>query len=123
MTPDPYRIAFETALSELTEITTILEQLRTRRGHVQNLIATLQPYFASETGQAEMTTAPMISAPQPNENLAQDAATPAETSEEFEPATEYSYLTVPAPLPEGDGDAFQRRVRTTFRFKGLATQR
>jgi hypothetical protein len=118
MTPDPYRAAFETALSELTEITTILEQLRTRRGHVQNLISKLQPFFGSETGRPEM-----IAAMPASENLAQDAATPTAVSEEFEPATEYSYLKVPAPLPEGDGDAFQRRVKTTFRFKGLATQR
>lgn len=116
MTPDPYRIAFESALSELTEITTTLEQLRVRRGHVQNLIAILQPILATETTQTDS-----LSAMPASESVAHDASTPSEMAEEFEPVTEYSYLNVPAPLPQGDGDAFHRRVKAAFRFKGLAT--
>lgn len=114
MTPDPYRNAYETAFAELTHITAQFERLRTRKSHVENLIAVLQPMF----GDYEVT------APEPQANVeavAEQFAVEA-SAQESEPAG-YSFLEVPSPLPESNGDPFERRARSSFRFRGLATQR
>jgi hypothetical protein len=117
MTTDPYRIAYEKAVSEVAEISAKLEQLATRQSLLDALVAALQPYF---TNQNEHTETPSDSFD--HETTAPTAA-PTESVEEGEIQTQYSYLEVPNPLPQSDGNAFERRVKTTFRFKGLATQR
>jgi hypothetical protein len=118
MTTEPYRIALETALAEITEITTKIEQLSVRRGHVKTLIATLQPMFAADSDQAEGFAADQTPEPEGKSGVGTG-----EAFLESDGPAEYSYLQVPAPLPESDGSPFERRVKATFRFKGLATQR
>jgi hypothetical protein len=112
-TPNPYRVAYDAALAEITEITAQFEQLRMRKGQVEHLVTALHAYFGSEASAAEVpTTVPEM-----------HAAEPMDATPQADADAGYSYLDVPNPLPEGDGDPFQRRVKTTFRFKGLATQR
>lgn len=106
-TPNPYRVAYEAALNEITEITAMFEQLRVQKGHVEHLIAVLQEYLAPTASPIPET----------------QTAEPVEGAQEAEGDSSYTYLDVPNPLPDGDGDPFQRRVKTTFRFKGLAAQR
>ena len=111
MTPNPYRGAYEKALEDLQLITAQFERLETRKKHVENLITTLRPMVDGHAS-AEATASTTAEVPQ---------ATLADPVQE--PATSYSYLNVPAPLPDSDGDPFQRRVKTSFRFRGLAAQR
>jgi len=119
MTTDPYRVAFESALAEVTKIAAKFEQLRIRKSHLENLVAALQPVFSGEIGDTASAAA--------QQSPVQEESGPQLVNETESPVGEeqasYSYLDVPAPLPAGDGDPFQRRVKTTFRFKGLAAQR
>lgn len=120
MTPDPYRKAYEKAIEDLTLISQTFERLSTRKKLVENVIAALQPVFATlEPATQDSLTHGSIESSQ----AAQDE--PTETSEAAEPPGGYSFLDVPAPLPaESDGDPFQRRVRAgSFRFSGHAAQR
>ena len=119
MTPDPYRSAYEKALEDLSIISDRFETLNTRKRHVENLISALQPVFASDhqfalenpTGTASMV---------PTSHQETSAETQESTSEAEE---NYTFLDVPAPLPASDGDPFERRVKASFRFKGLSAQR
>jgi hypothetical protein len=121
MTPDPYRNAYEKALSDIAEITARFEQLRTRKGQVENLIAVLQPIF----GPREMSVPEPQAAVELESAFGQQQFATA-APEEAEPAG-YSFLDVPNPVGEsmGDssGDPFERRVRSSFRFRGLSAQR
>ena len=112
-TTNPYHAAYAAALSHVTEITEQFEELRTRKSNLEQLVAALQSYLSPIDGVAEQTVA-MTEAP---------AMESTEASTEAEADRPFSYLDVPNPLPENDGDPFQRRVKSTFRFKGLATQR
>ena len=121
MTPNPYQTAYEAAIVELNDISARFEQLRMRKGQVEHLIVALQSVFGSQDGA-------IAEAPLPAKS--NQAPGPAETPEpaveiaaQAEPPAGYSYMDVPNPLPESDGDPFQRRVKTSFRFKGLAAQR
>lgn len=121
MTPEPYRVAYETALAEITEIAAKFEQLRTRKGQIENLIAVLQPIFADAPEGVSAVPLPQQTAgteETPIPQLLEAIETPA-----ADEPTGYSYLNVPNPLPTGDGDPFERRVKTSFRFRGLAAQR
>jgi hypothetical protein len=119
MTPEPYRIAYEKALADLSIIAERYEWLNTRKRHVENLISALQPVFVSSNQSAlensTSTAAPSPTAPQ---EITAEAEEPANEAE-----AKYSFLDVPAPLPESDGDPFERRVKASFRFKGLSAQR
>jgi hypothetical protein len=127
MTRDVYRSAYETAMTELGQITIRFDQLRTRKSHIENLIVVLQQSLSkSELAPTEtLTTMEMISAPSPRPGTLGRA--------EQEPDPEnYSFLQVPnpisdhhgpSPLAESNGDPFQRRVRSSFRFKGISAQR
>jgi hypothetical protein len=119
MTPDPYRNAYEKAIADLTNISDGFEQLLTRKRKVENLIAALQPIFSSEQ-QASHGTSSVVEMPAP-QNSQETSAETQESAHEGE--QRYSFLDVPAPLPESDGDPFERRVKANFRFKGLAAQR
>lgn len=122
MTTDAYRNAYEAALGELTEIHAKFEQLRTRKGHIENLINALHPVFSPDESGAEAapTAAEM---PQVEIEAAVPQGNPLPEPESSEAPSSFSYLDVPNPLPESDGDPFQRRVKAAFRFRGLATQR
>ena len=118
MTSNPYRNAYEAAMAELAQISAKFEQLRTRKNHIENLISALQSVFAPDQGPgAEVSSV--------NETpvSTQDTESTGENPVEAEPPAGYSYLDVPNPLPESEGDPFQRRVKSSFRFKGLAAQR
>lgn len=122
MLPDPYRVAYESALKEVTEIATTFEQLRVRKSQLETLVTALRPVFATDGGGAEVSTSPNSatqagSEEHPGSHLLNEAEVSASEEKGF------SYLDVPNPLPENDGDPFQRRVKNAFRFKGLATQR
>jgi hypothetical protein len=116
MTPDPYRTAYEKALADLSFIAERHEWLNTRKRHVENLISALQPVCASVDQSAiENSTSTAAMAQQETSAEAEEPASEAEEK--------YSFLNVPAPLPESDGDPFERRVKASFRFKGLSAQR
>jgi len=112
MTPDPYRIAHEKALEDLALIEARVEWLNTRKKHVENVIKALQP-VCSPTEQAIHGS----SVEESQQVSAEAEQSPSEV------ADNYSFLNVPAPLPQSDGDPFQRRVKASFRFRGLAAQR
>ena len=115
MNAQPYQIAYDTAINELTQIAAAFEQLRARKTKIENLVQALQPFFAE--GQVPATSAQQ----QPGDVQPELAA-----QEGTEAPEGYSFRDVPNPLPdvsEAGGDPFQRRVKATFRFKGLATQR
>jgi hypothetical protein len=112
MNPQPYQIAYDTAINELTQIAATFEKLRVRKAQIEGLVLALQPFF----GEAQLPAA----APQ------QSAEIPALAASEADPPDGYSFGDVPHPLPDASetgGDPFQRRVKATFRFKGLAAQR
>jgi hypothetical protein len=117
MTPHPYQNAFDTAINELTEITATFERLRARKGQIEGLILALQPFFENSP-----QTQPQLSAAveEPTAALSELKASDAE------PPEGYSFRDVPNPLPdpsEPEADPFQRRMKATFRFRGLAAQR
>jgi hypothetical protein len=119
MTPDPYRSAYEKALEDLSIISDKFEWLNTRKRHVENLISALQPVFAPNSQSAlenPASTADTFSA-NPQE-ISPESEQPGAVAEE-----NYTFLDVPAPLPESDGDPFERRVKASFRFRGLSAQR
>jgi hypothetical protein len=119
MTPDPYRKAYEKAIEDLTQISQTFESLSSRKKLVENVVAALQPMFATMEHTVQAAPSPIsIEAPQETQEAS------AEALEATEPAGGYTFLDVPAPLPsESDGDPFQRRVRANFRFKGITAQR
>ena len=117
MTPQPYQNAYDTALAQLTEIAAQFEQLRARKVLIESAIHALQPFFASSEDGAATLGTETENQPVPSEHF---AAGPESASEE------YSFKDVPSPLPdiaETGGDPFQRRGKSSFRFKGFATQR
>jgi hypothetical protein len=114
MNAQPYQNAYDTAIKELTQIAAAFEQLRLRKTQIETLVHALQPFF----GEAQ----PQASVPQESSAVVPENA----ASEGTEPPAGYSFRDVPNPLPdisETGGDPFQRRVKATFRFKGLASQR
>jgi len=117
MTPQPYQNAYDTAVAELTEIATSFEQLRARKNLIENVIHALQPFFASSE---EAATRFSPGSETENQQVhAENAPVVAEPER-------YSFQDVPSPLPdisETGGDAFQRRVRSNFRLRGIAMQR
>lgn len=121
MTPDPYRVAYESALEETAEIAAKFEQLRVRKRQIEDLIAALQPIFAAEFG-ADSPSPVSTQHAAPEGRSSPELVGAMETSDAVEQAS-YSYLDVPNPLPQGDGNPFQRRVKASFRFRGLAAQR
>ena len=112
MNPQPYQNAYDTAINELTQIAAAFEKLRVRKGQIETLVQALQPFFGEDQLPAAQE--------QPAAVVSELAASETEVPEG------YSFRDVPNPLPdisETGGDPFQRRVKATFRFKGLAAQR
>jgi len=118
MTPQPYQNAYDTAVTELTEIASRFEQLRARKALLEAAVHALEPFFSStEEVMAQSSTGGDA-----------DSQMVAGEGEAVvgEMAEEYSFRDVPSPLPEiaeTGGDPFQRRGKTSFRFKGFAAQR
>jgi hypothetical protein len=118
MTSDPYRNAYDKAIEDLTLISQQFERLSTRKKLVENLVTALHPVFDSEVQAApEASANTQVVTPEAPQEVAAVAESPTEAPDG------YSFLDVPAPLPEGDGDPFQRRVRANFRVKGLTAHR
>ena len=114
MNAQPYQIAYDTAINQLTQIAAAFEQLRARKTMIENVVQALQPFVGE--GQ------PLSAVQEQSIAVVPELGAPAGT----EPPEGYSFRDVPNPLPdisETGGDPFQRRVKATFRFKGLATQR
>jgi hypothetical protein len=121
MTPHPYQNAYDAALAELTEITARFEQLRARKSLVENVIQALQPFFVTADAAATSVTDASTGIQLEEQPIAAQNADSSDGSPEG-----YSFQDVPSPLPDLDetgGDPFQRRVKSGFRFRGLATQR
>jgi hypothetical protein len=118
MTPQPYQNAYDTALAELTEIAAKFEELRARKTLLESAILALEPFFASS--EAGIT---------PNSSAIEAENHPVPTEQpaaEAEAQEGYSFEDVPSPLPdiaETGGDPFQRRGKSSYRFRGFATQR
>ena len=114
MDPQVYKNAYDTAINDLTQIATAFEKLRVRKVQIETVVQALQPFLGEgHTQQAAV-----------HEQSA--AVVPEIAASAVEPPEGYSFRDVPNPLPdvsETGGDPFQRRVKATFRFKGLATQR
>ena len=120
MTPDPYLNAYETARTELAQITVRFDQLRARKSHIENLVVVLQQTLGAH-GQANIETQAEMEA-MPSQHPQETAAHVAEVETEPE---NYSFHQVPSPSPlsETSGDPFERRVKTSFRFRGISAQR
>jgi len=113
MNPQAYKNAYDTAVNELTGIAETFEKLRVRKAQIESLVLALQPFFGE--GQAPAAT-----------HEHPGAVVPEIAASQAEPPEGYSFRDVPNPLPDASetgGDPFQRRLKATFRFKGLATQR
>ena len=113
MNPQPYQNAYDTAIKELTQITTTFEALRVRKAQIESLVLALQPFFG-EGQLPEVVQQPAA------------AVLPEIAASEAEPPEGYSFRDVPNPVPDSTDpgiDPFQRRMKATFRFKGLAAQR
>lgn len=118
MTPQAYQNAYDTAVAELSQIAATFEELRARKNLIDNVIRALQPFFAS--GEETMARMSAVTEAEDQPALAETAATEAGAPEA------YSFEDVPSPLPdiaETGGDPFQRRVKSSFRLRGLAMQR
>ena len=118
MTADPYRSAYQKALEDLTVISEKFEQLNNRKRHVENLVLALQPILSSAQPDVPANSS-IVEMPASQTSHEMSSETPETTDEEHR----FSFLDVPAPLPESDGDPFERRVKANFRFRGLAAQR
>ena len=119
MNPHPYQNAYDTAIHQLTDITAAFEKLRVRKGQLESLLLALQPFF----GDSSQLAQPIPAAPVQE---LQRSEIPELSTSDAEPPEGYSFRDVPNPLPdisETGGDPFQRRVKATFRFKGLSAQR
>ena len=111
MRQDVYRVAYEEANAELIEIRSRFEQLRSRKEHLEGVIAVLEPMLALSAS---------ASAPAPVE-MAQTAP-PAKAEYSSEPAA-YTFNQIPVQVPvpvsdleeAGGGDPFKRRVRNALR--------
>jgi hypothetical protein len=85
-----YRVAYETASSELEEIAAALEQLRIRKDHIEKLVEVLGPLVDLEEKAAP-------SNPQSEANASEE---PAATAAQFKPGE----------AGERGPDPFQRRI-------------
>ena len=101
MRQDVYRVAYDEAHAELSEIRNRFEQLRARKERLEGVVAVLGPLLALS-----------ISASAPAE------IAPAAAPEQSSKPEAYSFNQVPVALPEADetgGDPFKRRVRNALR--------
>jgi hypothetical protein len=117
MTPQPYQNAYDTALLELAEIAATFEQLRARKVMLEAAVHALEPFFASTEGATQAS----VESEAEHQPVGDESVIAVEQT-----AEEFSFRDVPSPLPElaeTGGDPFQRRVKTSFRFKGFAAQR
>jgi hypothetical protein len=106
MRQDVYRVAYDEANAELIEIRSRFEQLRSRKEHLEGVIAVLGPMLGLSAS-ANASAAPEM--PQ--------SVPPSPTEVASDPAS-YSFNQIPVPLPdveETGGDPFKRRVRNALR--------
>ena len=91
-----YRVAFESASSELTEIQAAVERLRSRKDHIEKLVAVLKPLVIEE------------------EMASQDLTAVSQSQEQQAPAAENSGEQNPGEgnaVPQAiTADPFQRRI-------------
>ena len=109
MRQDVYRVAFDEAAAELTEIRGRFEQLLMRKTRLEGVIAVLGPLLGG-TG----TGNPGAAGTEPQ----RAASSAAEGSP-------YSFNQVSNPLPDLDetgGDPFKRRIRNALRTTPLGTE-
>ncbi|MGB6193481.1 MAG: hypothetical protein WBF42_13525 [Terracidiphilus sp.] len=110
MRQDVYRVAYDEAYAELSDIRGRFEQLLMRKSRLEGVIAVLAPLVQA----AALANSGMAS----GEQVATPASNPAEP-----PA--YTFNQVPNPLPgleETGGDPFNRRIRNALRTKPLGTE-
>jgi hypothetical protein len=103
MRQDVYRVAYDEAAAELTNIRSSFEQLLMRKSRLEGVIAVLGPLLngsgSGNPGQAAAEVPQMV------------VSAPAEPGA-------YSFNQVPNPLPDLDetgGDPFKRRIRNALR--------
>lgn len=85
-----YRVAYQSATSELTDISAEFDRLRVRKDYIEKLILALKPLFAAEE--------------QPQQSGAQEL----DESEQAEPAAETTIDQIETPV--FNADPFQRRI-------------
>ncbi len=110
MRQDVYRVAYEEAHAELTDIRGKFEQLLMRKSRLEGVIAVLGPLVQAAEAQAGMTATEM--APEPVASVADPSS--------------YSFHQVTNPLPDLDetgGDPFKRRIRNALRTAPLGSER
>lgn len=103
MRQDVYRVAYDEAAAELTDIRGKFEQLLMRKSRLEGVIAVLGPLLG-----ASGSTNPGAPSTEPARAASSNAAEPGA----------YSFNQVPNPLPDLDetgGDPFKRRIRNALR--------
>lgn len=91
-----YRVAFESAGSELTEIEAALERLRSRKDHIEKLVAVLKPLVVEEEAASQAV-------PAASQTLEPQAPATENTGEQKSEETSLQPEAVAA-------DPFQRRI-------------
>jgi hypothetical protein len=103
MRQEVYRVAFDEASAELSEILAKVEQLRSRKDRIEKVVEALKPLVALESPTPSVERAPAERQTVPNEgpghalSEAGQAATPS---------------PIPYPMQQPASDPFSRRIET-----------
>lgn len=113
MRQDVYRVAYDEAAAELTDIRRKFEQLLMRKSRLEGVIAVLAPLLGAS---GSSNSGPAIVELQNS---------PSGGSERSEQSGAYTFNQIPNPLPDLDetgGDPFKRRIRNALRSKPLGSE-
>jgi hypothetical protein len=111
MRQEVYRVAFDEASAELSEILSKFEQLRVRKDRIEKVVDALKPLVASESlaPSAERIAAP--AGRQAGEPLSHSPNDPSQVA---------TPSTVPYPMQQPSSDPFARRIETAVGPGGSA---
>ncbi|MGO9435716.1 MAG: hypothetical protein ACLPH3_00680 [Terracidiphilus sp.] len=113
MRQEVYRVAFDEASAELSEILAKFEQLRVRKDRVEKVVEALKPLVASEAiaSSAERAAAPVERQPVPSEGPGHALSEAGQTA----PPS-----PIPYPVQQPASDPFSRRIETSVGQGGSA---
>jgi hypothetical protein len=121
MRPDVYRVAYEEAISELSDILNKFEQLRLRKERVEKAVDVLKPLLGMSAsansvdqnpGGSSPDASPQTTDPSPNQGQSATVAPQAAMMQRVDEPISY-----PVPQAGGDttSDPFQRRINNALR--------
>jgi hypothetical protein len=113
MRQEVYRVAFDEASAELSEILAKFEQLRLRKDRVEKVVEALKPLVASE---AQATSTERVAAPAERQSAEKDGPGHS-VSEPSQPTTP---SPIPYPIQQPASDPFSRRIETAVGQGGSA---